>query len=211
MKFALNRSLVWCGILSAILSSPHLVVRAADPVTSDPIGAKQEPTETVTFDAKLPSTQLAPVYGANRTKVEIIKRPEIEYPENMRKWGNIGEGLMDVTIDENGKPRDLVVLESSHPAFELAMVRGILGGQYKPATVDGKPVATRVRFPLRFRLADQTDDRKLQARLPFSFTTDDAAGVAADFTYDQPPVIRVVAPAVLPQRATRSSAPPPRR
>jgi TonB family protein len=137
--------------------------------------------------------------GVKRTPVAFVKKPQIKYPRNLREWGNSGEGLVDVTIDENGKPVSPRVLKSSHPAFEFAMVKGILEGEYKPATANGRPVATRVRMPFNFRLDEKRSADKPLSALPFRFSKSDASDAPSESAFDEAPEIKVVAPVVYPR------------
>lgn len=53
-------------------------------------------------------------------------------------------------VDEQGIPRDFVVLKETHPAFGQAIIRTIRRVTYEPAVVNGEIVRSRVTFRNHF-------------------------------------------------------------
>ncbi len=143
------------------------------------------------------------------TPSSITKRGSIKFPENMRRWGFQGDGFVEATITKMGKPIDLKVIRSPHPAFEQAIVKSVLASEFKPATKDyqmidlrmGIPFGFRLEHPIRRPLSDRNSIGTLLSDrdLPFAFPKKSSSDAAAYSQYDEPPKIEVVAPVVYPR------------
>jgi protein TonB len=73
------------------------------------------------------------------------------YPKEARDKGLEGSVVMDILIDQSGKVRQVSVVEGEsifRPGATEAMKKFI----FKPALVESKPVAVRIRYTLRFQL-----------------------------------------------------------
>jgi TonB family protein len=69
------------------------------------------------------------------------------------------EGIVSVSfvIDKNGKPDQVKVLNSLGSAFDTEALRVISGmPQWKPAMINGKPVAARISMALTFQITRTT-------------------------------------------------------
>ncbi|HET7773703.1 MAG TPA: energy transducer TonB, partial [Burkholderiaceae bacterium] len=75
------------------------------------------------------------------------------YPASELRKGLSGTVLMEFTIEANGQPTDLVVQQTPGPAFSRYARASVLCSQYRPATVNGTPVAMRVRLPFRYEIS----------------------------------------------------------
>ena len=133
------------------------------------------------------------------TPLIMKKRGPIKFPENMRQWGFQGDGVVDATVTTMGKPIDLKVKRSPHPAFEQAIVKSVLASEFKPATKDYKEINVRLQIPFGFRFTPGFGERLSDEDPPFAFpkTTDPSAPAYSQ--YDEPPKIEVVAPVVYPR------------
>jgi len=64
--------------------------------------------------------------------------------------GDIGETVeVEFTVNTAGKPSGISVLSSKDGALSEAVVTAVKQWQFKPATKDGAPVATKVILPVR--------------------------------------------------------------
>jgi len=73
-----------------------------------------------------------------------------EYPAVARQNGATGLVRISAVIDEHGIVKDAKVV-SGHPMLAEAARRAVLRWKYKPATLDGQPIATNVKIEIRFR------------------------------------------------------------
>ena len=82
---------------------------------------------------------------------DILSR--IEYPKMAMKQGIEGVVYLELFIDENGNIRRINVLKDPGYGFAEAAIAALDGVTCKPALVNDKPVAVRVRYPVRFVLS----------------------------------------------------------
>ena len=96
-------------------------------------------------------TEAEPLYGYSAL-YEYFDR-ELKYPINA--VGGSVEGIVTVSfaIDQNGKP-DLIKIENSlGVAFDKECQRVISSMPgWKPATINGRPISTRLSIPLTFKI-----------------------------------------------------------
>ena len=73
------------------------------------------------------------------------------YPKEAREKEIEGAVSMDVLIDEKGKVRQVSVIEGPE-IFRAGALEAMKKFAFRPALVDGKPVAVRIRYSLKFQL-----------------------------------------------------------
>lgn len=83
---------------------------------------------------------------------KLIKFVKATYPEASRKAGKQGVVLLHVTVSVTGRVSALTVARSLSPMLDAAAVKAAGQFVYKPATVDGKPVAAKIKVAYSFRL-----------------------------------------------------------
>lgn len=72
------------------------------------------------------------------------------YPFSASMKNDCGEALVEFTIGEDGKTRDIKVIESSAPYFGGHSAHAVKGWVFEPARRNGKPVAATVRQSFGF-------------------------------------------------------------
>lgn len=77
---------------------------------------------------------------------------EPAYPRGELLAGKEGWVNLGFTVQPDGKPSDIRVVESSHRNFEKAALRAIAKWRFKPKTVNGQAVATDVTQKIEFEL-----------------------------------------------------------
>jgi len=80
--------------------------------------------------------------------------PQLRYPENLRSRNVSGEVWMDFVIRDDGTvdPKSFRVLLSDHQDFAAAAIDAVRHAHYRPAQVEGVPVAARVHERFTFRM-----------------------------------------------------------
>jgi len=90
------------------------------------------------------------------TEVPVIPAAQvlsrIEYPPIAARQGIEATVYLELYIDQNGVIRKVVVLKDPGYGFAEAAVKALEGVVTTPARADGKPVAVRFRYPIRFKL-----------------------------------------------------------
>ena len=84
-----------------------------------------------------PVVQVAPVFPFN------LKRDAIE-----------GRVVVEFVVDTEGRVLGAMTVESTHPGFEEAAVTGVGRWKFRPGQKNGRPVNTRMRVPILFRLTE---------------------------------------------------------
>ncbi len=79
-------------------------------------------------------------------------KAKIEYPAMARRQGIEGVVYLLLYIDQFGKIRDIEVLQDPGYGFGDAAVSALADVECIPAEVNGTPVATMFRYPVRFSL-----------------------------------------------------------
>lgn len=81
-----------------------------------------------------------------------IHKEKPAYPRNELLAGNEGWVSLGATVQPDGKPSDIRVLESSHRNFEKAAQRAVAKWRFEPETVNGQAVATEVTLQIEFAI-----------------------------------------------------------
>jgi len=89
---------------------------------------------------------VAPVIPAR----ELLGR--IRYPEKARKQGVQGTVGLELFIDHTGSIRRIEVLSDPGWGFARAAIEALEGLTCQPAQSEGRAVAVRYRYPVRFTL-----------------------------------------------------------
>lgn len=82
----------------------------------------------------------------------FLRRVSPVYPEQARRRGQEGKVLLRLTIDERGNLQKVEVLEGAGFGFEEAAVEAVKHSSFRPASIEGKPVPSIARLPIRFVL-----------------------------------------------------------
>ena len=91
---------------------------------------------------------------------DLEKRPEAisqvapAYPVELRKAKIEGAVTLVFILDETGRVEDPRVENSSRPEFEKPALDAIRKWRFRPGEMDGKPVRSYIRIPIRFRVGN---------------------------------------------------------
>ncbi|GAA0195175.1 hypothetical protein GCM10009122_59220 [Fulvivirga kasyanovii] len=81
---------------------------------------------------------------------------ELRYPKEAMTDSVSGVVLVGFVIDVEGKPQQIEVLKSLGTYFDKEAVRVIENmPPWKPATINGKPIATKLNIPLTFQMIEK--------------------------------------------------------
>jgi periplasmic protein TonB len=81
----------------------------------------------------------------------VLSEVRPQYPKEAREKQIEGSVVMDVLIDALGKVREVKIIEGL-VVFRSGAVEAMKKFRFKPAVIDGKPVAVRIRYSLKFEL-----------------------------------------------------------
>lgn len=73
-----------------------------------------------------------------------------EYPSELRREGISGMVTITCTINELGNVIEPSVEKSTNVAFEVPALAALKKWKFKPAKLDGAPIATKISIPIKF-------------------------------------------------------------
>jgi len=145
---ALAGMLLPCTAQSAASSSNQPDSKKATLSTSRPTDSLGEPVYE--FNGPLQQDHSA-APGAFTTPVPL-NRSYPEYPESMRRNKEPGEVVVEGVVSQEGHFIDLKAVRSSDPAFNDNAIEAAARYVFRPATLDGKPVACLLRVKMTFSI-----------------------------------------------------------
>jgi len=118
-------------------------------VTIVPDNANANLGNLVSNSPKLPNFD--PPVSEGVTGAKVIHQVPPAYPAGARNMRIEGSVVIDVTIGEDGIPRDLTLI-SGQPLLAQAARDAIRQWRYQPALLNGKPVALQQRITVVFKV-----------------------------------------------------------
>jgi periplasmic protein TonB len=87
------------------------------------------------------------------SRVEILRRTDIEYPRLAKYLDEEGVVRLKLRIGVDGTPREILVeATSGHTRLDQAALTAVARWKFKPAMRDGVPIDVWTRLPVAFRL-----------------------------------------------------------
>ena len=86
---------------------------------------------------------------------EAITMVQPKYPDIATRAGTEGTVWTKVSIDEKGKVVKVTISKSDAEIFNKPSIDAAMQWVFKPAMKDGKPIATEVAIPFRFKMQGQ--------------------------------------------------------
>jgi len=86
----------------------------------------------------------------------VTQMPQLEhevvvpYPPEVKKRGVQGAVIMDLIIDSAGRVRKADLVDGPDPELNAAAVSAVMGFKFKPAMIQEKAVAVKIRYAYRF-------------------------------------------------------------
>jgi protein TonB len=92
--------------------------------------------------------------GPGITPPQSIFAPDPDYPVAVRKKKHPTQGtcVLELIVDEDGKPRDVHVTRSLTKLLDQNAIDAVRQWKFKPALRDGKPLAVRTSVEADYRL-----------------------------------------------------------
>ena len=88
--------------------------------------------------------------GGDKEAAAFIKE-NLKYPEDAD--GAHGRVIVNIIVEEDGSISDIEIVRGVHPSLNAEAVRVVkLMPKWQPAERGGKPVRSRVNFPVHFKL-----------------------------------------------------------
>ena len=117
------------------------------PPASAPQSYSPPSSNSASTEEALPS----PVEDFQVTQMpELSSEIRIPYPPDSKARGIQGAVVMDILIDSKGRVRDAILIEGPAADLNNAALKAVRGFEFKPARVEEKSVAVRIRYAYRF-------------------------------------------------------------
>ncbi len=113
--------------------------------TNTPEGNNKEPVIESGDDVVFYAYEVPPI-PLNLDEVKF------EYPKSMRMLGIEGTVCLQLLIDKKGDVRDVVLIDSLHPALDKVAVEKAWKIKFSPAQQRDKSVSVYCSFPVEFKL-----------------------------------------------------------
>ncbi len=82
----------------------------------------------------------------------LVSEVRVPYPAEAKKRGIQGAVVMDILVDSAGKVRQATLVEGPGFGLNEAALEAVKGFQFKPALIENRAVAVKVRYAYRFVL-----------------------------------------------------------
>lgn len=82
----------------------------------------------------------------------LAEEVRIPYPADAKKKEIEGAVVMDLLIDDQGRVRQATLVQGLAPDLNEAALAAVKGFKFKPAMIQDKPVAVKIRYAYRFVL-----------------------------------------------------------
>lgn len=92
----------------------------------------------------------APSKAITPPKAKHTEPPD--YPENERRAAHNGRAVLHIIVDDQGVVRFPTVDASPSPEFAKAAIDAVKKWSFKPASLNGQPIAVLVRIEMQFGL-----------------------------------------------------------
>jgi TonB family protein len=161
-----HRLILALSVACTIVISVAVVLFAKTSVDKpDGPTAPSTPGEVAQGYAAAPDTSSPPPASPERFDMDLDSMPEIiqatyvlpKYPEEAKKAGVEAKAMLDVFIKADGTVSYAEVAEeiSGYPEFGTNAVEAVRQWKFKPAIVDGSPVAVWVKIPFAYTLDEK--------------------------------------------------------
>jgi len=107
--------------------------------------------------------QEPPDFVAVEKNPQPVENPSPEYPEQALKDGIEGTVWVKIWVDEHGIARKSVLLKSDADVLNQATLDAAMKWKFKPAMLEGRPVAVWVTVPFKFKM-DQPKTNQPKAK-----------------------------------------------
>ena len=93
--------------------------------------------------------------GQVASRPEPVRAPRPLYPGSARRRGVEGWVRVRFLVDEQGRVRDLSVVQANPSGlFDRAVLQTLPNWRFRPGTISGRPVSTWVETTIEFKLLD---------------------------------------------------------
>ena len=127
----------------SLVSDEGLAIKAGNTVAKTPDDTKLDSTDDDTIP--IPTDE----YLVTRMP-ESLGEVRVPLPEEAKKKKIQGTVVLDILIDEQGRVREAILVQGPGMGLNEAAAGAVMRMKFKPAYIESKPVAVRIRYSYNF-------------------------------------------------------------
>ncbi|MBW7850726.1 MAG: energy transducer TonB [Rhodospirillales bacterium] len=121
----------------------------------EPVAAPRMAGSAAVAPPSVRAEPMEPVFVPADASAAYLRNPPPVYPLAARRRGLQGVVVLTVEVDAEGRPGLVTVRKSAgHALLDGSAVAAVRGWRFVPATSGGRPVASTVEVPVRFKLGE---------------------------------------------------------
>lgn len=145
-----NTRLLILGAL--LLLGQRSIFAQGEPATEASLHSEEITAATPVVQDQQKSKAPTSDYGKYDVPPELLKEVRADYPDEAMKKNLEGAVWVQLRVSEEGKVTETKVLKTEAEVFNEAAVKAGSQWLFKPASLNGKPVASWVTVPFNFKL-----------------------------------------------------------
>jgi len=150
-KIAILLSLIFLLALSIEVRASQKIVNSNGPIIVSVSNPKDSRGELV-YEIQGEEQKDQPVVAGTFVQPSPTKLPQPKYPKSHKKERTSGNITVEGVVAQNGEFIDAKVVEGADPDFSQRALDAVARYEFRPATLDGKPVAILTRVVVSFRI-----------------------------------------------------------
>ncbi|MEA1911834.1 MAG: TonB family protein, partial [Spirochaetota bacterium] len=115
------------------------------------ISSENEPTKNSESSVQVPQTNYIPFYRVEK-RPKFIHKASLEYPSQAKRMKVGGTVILEADINSEGTLIQIRVIKAAGFGFEEAAMEMLKKSSFTPAVMDGRPVAVKMRFTIKFEI-----------------------------------------------------------
>lgn len=140
---------------TALLGFPAIAQTTVQPAAGPPIVSPTHPKDSrgeVVYEAQGESQKDQPVVPGVLVQPSPLSTPPPKYPKSLKRAHAAADVTLSCVITQDGDVIDATVLDSPDQEASSHALNAVKKYRFKPATLDGKPIATLAKAVIKFRI-----------------------------------------------------------
>jgi TonB family protein len=106
----------------------------------------------IVYEKQGESQKDQPIIPGVLTEPTLVHAPQPRYPKSLKKARSAGDVEITVVVAADGTAIDPIVVASPGTDATASALDSLKKYRFKPATLDGKPVASIIKIVIKFRI-----------------------------------------------------------
>jgi TonB family protein len=143
------------AVLMLLAGLPAIAAQAVQTASSTqpPIVSPSHPVDSrgeIVYEAQGDGQKDRPIVPGIFINPSVIKAPLPKYPKSLKRGRAAAEVTVEGIVAAQGDFIDAAVVDSTEPAASQSALDAVARYKFRPATLDGKPIAVLIRIVVRF-------------------------------------------------------------